>query len=230
MSTTAQADATSLRDQAGSRTYEVDPFHAISIGAGLRAHVAVGDDCRVVAHASSPAALDRLSVSVRGGCLELTLAGSLLDRLFSLGEHGSIKIEVTAPAIDTAIASGGTDLEIDDMHGDMLTLSASGGATIAAGRLDASRVSLDASGGARLDVSGRCDQLVATASSGGTLDARHLTSDKADVNASSGGNAAVHASDAARADASSGGTVSLSGGAENVARNASSGGTIRYVR
>lgn len=214
---------------AESRTYDMPSFEAVDVSTGISAIVEVGGPQKIEAEAANAATLDRLKVEVRGVTLHLSIDGNIVSWLFSLGQQRPMVVRVSAPSIKAADASSGADLDIKGMKGGGLSMSASSGAAISAQQVSGERVSLDTSSGGTLKASGTCTNLVASASSGGNLEARDLSCADVTVDVSSGGHAEINAREAIRANASSGGSVTVHGGPQKVDVNSSIGGSVNFA-
>lgn len=186
---------------AETKTYDFDGFTRVSAAAGTSVTVAIGGDYSIVAD-STAKGLERLRVELVGDELQI----GRKHRTMSWGRGDEVRVRVTMPSV-----SG---------------LDVSSGAALNAAGLDAAALDLDASSGGSLDVSGRCDSLNVDVSSGGDIDAKSLLCRTANASASSGGAADIYASESVNGDASSGGSVEVSGDPKNVTKDTSSGGDV----
>ncbi|OFW98572.1 MAG: hypothetical protein A3E78_00955 [Alphaproteobacteria bacterium RIFCSPHIGHO2_12_FULL_63_12] len=186
---------------AETKTYDFDGFTRVSAAAGTSVTVTIGGDYSIVAD-STAKGLERLRVELVGDELQI----GRKHRTMSWGRSDEVRVRVTMPSV-----SG---------------LDVSSGASLDAAGLDAAALDLDASSGGSLDVSGRCDQLNVDVSSGGDIDAKTLLCRTANASASSGGAADIYASESVNGDASSGGSVEVSGNPKTVSKDTSSGGDV----
>lgn len=206
------------------RTETVDTFTAVDISSGINAKIIVGGAQSVVASAPNQDELDMIKVEVKNGTLRAFIDWSIFD-LFSFGER-EINLAITVPALVTAEASSGADVDIDGMTGDVIRLRASSGADLNATHVTGTGVDADASSGADLDVDGSCDTIKANASSGADLDAENLVCKTGDFNASSGSDLDTFASVSAKANASSGAGITIHRKPPTLDQEESSGGDI----
>jgi hypothetical protein len=140
--------------------------------------------------------------------------------------NAHLKAYITAPAIATISASGGSDVMIKDVlkSDGKLSFDLSGGGSITAD-IDAPDVDADVSGGGTIKLTGRTKNYEAEVSGGGDLNSRDLMSENTKVSVSGGGSASVHASVKLVASASGGGDITYHGAA-TVEKSISGGGSI----
>jgi len=218
---------------AETRTYDLDPFIAIDIATGLDAVVTIGEPQAVRVEAGNAQVFDKLTVSVEGGKLSAHLDTDFFDFIMEGGLLGmlvngrpDVTVHITVPALDDVAASSGADITADGIVGENLQLSASSGSDIAITGLAVGRISGSASSGASLALAGSCESFEIDASSGSSVEAENLVCKGIDANASSGASIEVHASEAARGEASSGGDVRIYGNPPDTDFDSSSGGDV----
>lgn len=141
--------------------------------------------------------------------------------------NATVNVYVTAPVLKDIDASASAEIESKGSitSDSEIELKASSGSKIQMD-LDAPSVKADASSGGSVIVSGRTRNLTAKSSSGSNVNALSLKAENATANASSGGSVRVSASISVKAEASSGATVKYTGGATDVKKNESSGGSV----
>jgi hypothetical protein len=210
--------------QAESRTYDLDAFTAVDISSGINAEIAVGGAQTVRAESPYVEELDELIIEVRDGKLSARTDWSILD-FFSFGER-QITLFITVPALDSAEASAGADIEVSGMSGDAVRLNASSGADIDAKAAAGKSFRIDVSSGADITIDGACGIAEVDASSGATLRAEDLECADVDVNASSGATARIFAGTSVKANASSGADIEVHGRPAKVEEEESSGGDV----
>lgn len=141
--------------------------------------------------------------------------------------NGHFKVFVTSPDYSSIHASASANIESDGLikSTDLISVKSSSAGDIIL-ELDAPSIELDASSGSKIDSKGRTRKLSAEASSGATVDAKSLLSENTDASSSSGATVNVHASISLNASASSGGAVHYNGGATDIRKKESSGGSV----
>lgn len=141
--------------------------------------------------------------------------------------NATVNVYVTAPVLKDIDASASAEIASKGSitSDSEIELKASSGSRIQID-LDAPSVKADASSGGSVIVSGRTRNLTAKSSSGSNVNALSLKAENATANASSGGSVKVSASISVKAEASSGATVKYTGGATEVKKNESSGGSV----
>mgnify|MGYP001228280728 CR=1 FL=1 len=218
---------------AETRTFDLDPFEAIDIATGLDAVVTVGEPQTVRVEAGNSQVFDKLTVVVEGGKLSAYLDTDFFDFIMEGGLLGmlvngrpDVTIHITVPALRDIAASSGADIVARGVTGENLELSASSGSDVSITGLAVGRIAGSASSGASLALAGTCEGFEIDASSGSSVDAEDLVCKSIDANASSGASIEVHASERARAEASSGGDVRIYGNPPDTDFDSSSGGDV----
>lgn len=211
---------------AASQTFDVPPFDAVSVTAGIAAVVDVGGAQSVTAEAPNAATLSRLEIVVRDGRLDVGIKWNPLDLLFNLGQRRPVTVHITVPALVEASASAGADVDVNHASGEQLSFEASSGAALAVPGLAGDLVRIELSSGASLVASGTCDTLTIRTSSGADIDARALECATVIAEASSGGRMRTFASRSIDAEASSGGFIAVDGRPAQSRVESSSGGNV----
>lgn len=187
---------------ADTKAFDLKGFEGVSVSSGIDATVTVGPDFSILAD-GAPRDLERLKVEVRGDTLNI---GRDWKRTRGM-RNGKVKFTVTLPQLDLLDVSSGASIEAKGVRADTFTI--------------------DASSGGFMRVEGTCERIVVDVSSGGNVEAEELVCRTAVVDASSGGAAEVFASEEVSGDASSGGSVRISGSPPRVSKDTSSGGSVR---
>ena len=188
--------------QAEVREFDLDGFTKVKSSAGVDVEVMVGGDFSVRVD-TDDRGFDRVKISVEGDTLKI----SRKSKFGFSGRRGpDISARVTLPSLEAIGASSGSRLD--------------------ASNVEASNFSINASSGAEVKVSGACGTLNANVSSGADIDGKDLECSNADVSASSGADATVYASDSVDANASSGASIRVFGGASERNIGKSTGGSV----
>jgi len=214
---------------AASRTYDLPPFDSVAVSAGITALIEAGGDQAVSAEAESDAVLNRLSVRVREGRLEIGLDQNLLEMVFSFGQRDPITVRVSAPALKAVEASSGANADARNLAGPAVTFEASSGASVSATGVSGEGVTVESSSGARIVVEGTCGALVAETSSGAGADTQKLVCASVEASVSSGGRLEVTATESIKAEASSGGGITVHGQPARTSVESSSGGSVTFA-
>lgn len=109
---------------------------------------------------------------------------------------------------------------------DLNSIDVSSGSSTKVDGLSTGRLSVDGSSGSSLRVSGTCTELSADASSGSSISARDLSCERGDLDTSSGASLSVTLTEFVTADASSGSSINVKGGARSGDIDSSSGASI----
>ena len=162
-----------------------------------------------------------VETKVSGSTLKIRLKG--INRL----RNSTIRVYIVAPELKELSSSASAEIESKDV------ITASGTIELEAGSaskidiaLDAPAVTAETSSGGDIIARGRTKTFTATASSGSSVKAADLHAENATGEASSGASVRMFGSVSITANASSGGHVTYTGGALNVKKNESSGGSV----
>jgi len=162
--------------------------------------------------------------------IETKVSGGTLDvRLRDINSlrNATVNVYVTVPELRSLNSSAAAEIISKDTISSPdhinLKASSSGKITLIA---DVPAVTTDASSGGNIYISGRTRDVTADASSGASVHASGLKAEYATADASSGANVRIFGSITIMATASSGGNVKYTGGAANVKKNESSGGSV----
>lgn len=207
-----------------SKTYQFDAFTAVDISSGINARIEVGPAQTVRAESPREEDLEEMILDVEGGKLRARIDWNLLD-IFSFAQR-QLTLHITVPALDSAEASSGADIDVTGMSGETVRLESSSGADIDAEGAAGSSFRINVSSGADINVEGACGSASIDVSSGATLRADRLECADVDINASSGATARVFASSSIKANASSGADIEVGGKPAAVDTEESSGGEV----
>ena len=194
--------STALADDA--RTFDLASFDRIDIATGISAKISVGSEQSIRVE-TNKGDFEDLVIKVDDGVLEIRQDWK------SNWRGGSKKPRYKV------IAS------VQDLNG----IDASSGSSVTATGISGGDFSVEVSSGASVDLTGTCDRIDAKGSSGADTSAKNLVCENADARASSGASLVLHADTGVQAKASSGGTITVYGGATDVSTRKSSGGSIR---
>jgi len=221
---------------AESRDFDLAPFSQIDASTGIDVRVKQGDKQGVRVEARNSDDFKHLELSVQNGRLEAATEYSFLDFVFSGGLLGavfsdrpSLIVHITIPELEHVGASSGANVTVDRVNGQDLRAGASSGGDIELRDITYQNVSLSASSGADLKAGGTCIAVSGNVSSGADINAGNLECKDARANASSGGDLTLFASGSADANASSGGDITIAGDPQRIDVNTSSGGDIHIL-
>ena len=202
-----------------SNTRNVAAFNAISASGSVNVTVQNGPQSVVVE--TDDNIMRNVETTVSGNTLKIRLKNSNNLR------NSTVNVYVTAPVLKDIDASASAEIESKGSitSDSEIELKASSGSKIQID-LDAPSVKADASSGGSVLVSGRTRNLTAKSSSGSNVNALSLKAENAIADASSGASIKVSASISVKAEASSGATVKYTGGATEVKKSESSGGSV----
>ena len=143
-----------------------------------------------------------------------------------IGKVKAKNVYVSMPEISKITASSAADVKTETrISSNELTITASSGADIKA-KIETTKLTCKSSSGADIDLSGTCETANFHASSGADINAKELNIENARADASSGGDISVFAVKSLTAKASSGGDISYYGNPKQKNINSSSGGNI----
>ena len=212
---------------AQDQTYDFANFNTIEADAGVEVNVTLGPDYSVTAIAKSGDIAD-LDITLEGKTLAVTREASSRGwSLFSFGsDTDEFIVTVTMPDVIGLETASGAAVNLTGTTGSLETLDASSGSFIAVADAALDMMRIDVTSGAHVVVSGTCEELAIDTSSGAMVNAGDLRCDAIDVSASSGASVTAFATQSAKADASSGASIHLSGDANVIESETSSGASI----
>ncbi len=202
-----------------SNTRNVGAFNSISAAGAVNVTLQNGPQSVVVE--TDDNIMRYVETTVKGNTLKIRLKN--INNL----RNSTVKVYVTAPDIIDISASASADIGSKGVltSGSEIELKASSGSNIQID-LDAPAVKANASSGGSVIASGRTKNVTAKSSSGSIINASSLNAENAIADASSGASVKVSASVSVKAEASSGASVKYTGGATDVKKNESSGGSV----
>ncbi|MEM5518737.1 DUF2807 domain-containing protein [Henriciella sp. AS95] len=205
---------------AETQSYDVRNFDGIDVSAGIEVIFETGVS-RYVTVENDKGDFSDIIVEVDDGDL-------ILKRPRKMGwgkKRTPYTVRVGVESLSDIEASSGSSVEGGGMSGDV-DIDVSSGADVIVAGISAGEVDLESSSGSTVEVAGSCTTVEAEASSGASIDASNLQCTALVADVSSGASIRAYATDRVDADASSGGSVRVGGGATNVTIDKSSGGSV----
>jgi phage baseplate assembly protein gpV len=215
--TTAHAQSTQTRP--------VPAFHAINVGTGIDLALTAGPAQRVEVSATTDEYRDRIETTVKDGVLMLRYRNDddrsrRNDRI-----NKRLRVAVTADELTALTAGSGASVRATgDFDAATFQLDVSSGASVEAD-LATTTLTVRQSSGSSATLRGRATSLDVQSSSGASLDAPKLQADHARAEASSGSSITMAVKDDLVAQASSGGSISYKGSPQ-LTKRTSSGGSV----
>jgi hypothetical protein len=214
--------AISLPASAETKTYSLESFQKISASAGVKVTYEAGATQTIIAENKNNN-FEKLILETRGDTLVVSRKSS---GWFGNRNRQNYTVRITAPDISGIEASSGASVSATGMKGDKVKLSSSSGSNLNAKNIEAETVSIQASSGSDLDAYGSCSSVTLSSSSGSSIDADGLICSNVTASASSGSSLSAHATTQVDGSASSGASVKVVGGASEVEKQKSSGGSV----
>lgn len=208
-----------------TQQFDLAPFRAVEISAGIEARVVSGRPQAVEAEASDQTTLGRLHLEVQGDTLFVSRRHGFLG--FEASGYGRLRVSVSAPEIACLAAGSGADTHFEGSPMPRLELQCASGSRLSAGSIDVDQLEAAAASGSTVVLAGRCGMAVLQSRSGAALDAGDLDCREIELDASSGSRVSAAARDAARIDAASGASVRLRSRPARLDQRAAGGGSIR---
>jgi Putative auto-transporter adhesin, head GIN domain len=195
-------------DDANKQTRPISGFHGIDISGGIDLYLSNGPES-VAISASSTSVRDHIKTEVENGILHVYMEKNWYHGIGS----GHMKAYVSLPELKTLVASGGSDVFLQNQitAGD-LQVRLSGGSDLK-GKLNANRLAITQSGGSDVNLSGIVQNLQVDASGGSDLNGYELVTDYASLNASGGSESHLTVNKELRIIASGGSDVTYKGAA-----------------
>ena len=196
---------------AGSRSFAVGTFDAVSLDGSDDIRVVRGPAISVVANGSQ-SVLDKLDIRVEGSTLKI----GRKRQSWSMGwrqDKGAL-VTVTVPSINAAGVAGSGDMQVDRADGDAFDGSVAGSGSLKLASLTAKRAKLSIAGSGDLKATGTADESDLSVAGSGDLDAAKLTSRRTAISIGGSGNIATAASENAAISIAGSGDVTVTGTAK----------------
>ena len=207
-----------------TQTRAVPTFRAINVGTGIELTLTAGHAQRVEVSADTPELRDHIETTVQDGVLTLRYDNQN-DRMGLQRRNKHLRASVTADQLTALSAHSGSAVRASgDFDADNFKLDVSSGASVQAS-LATTTLTVRQSSGSTADLSGRAASIDVRSSSGATLDGKDLQTDRARAEASSGSSVSLAVKDDLVAQASSGGSISYKGSPQ-LSKRTSSGGSV----
>ncbi len=177
-------------------------FTEITASEGLTVYVTQAEDFEITVEADENI-IDLIGTDVNNGKLKV-------HAIKNIG-RATKNVYISLPNVAALRGSSGAQLTTRNrVKSDKMEIDGSSGAIVNI-EIDAEELYIEASSGANLDISGATDSAEVEVSSGGNIDADDLQAKDCRAEASSGGNVTINVSESLVAEASSGGNISYTG-------------------
>jgi hypothetical protein len=212
---------------ANAATREAKNFHAIDIADGVDLYLTQGNDEAVAVSASTDEYRNRIRTEVINGVLKIDFNQEGTWKLNWFGNR-KLKAYVSVKTLDKLVASGGSDVVIEnELSATRIALTLSGGSDFR-GKVVAVELKISASGGSDAYISGKAEQLSINASGGSDVHGFELISNTCSIESSGGSDVRITANKELRASASGGSDVYYKGSASSHTSK-SGGGSVKKV-
>ncbi|WP_300375727.1 head GIN domain-containing protein [Henriciella sp.] len=217
LATTATAALPALAE---TKTYNVQDFDGLEVSAGIKAIYETGTATSVEVE-NRDGDFSDIIVEVDDGDLILKR-----PRKMGWGNRTPYTVTIGVQSLEDVKASSGSSVKGNGLAGDDASIDVSSGAHVAITNIAAGEIEIETSSGSSVEASGTCNELEADASSGSEIRAEKLQCASVTADVSSGASIRAYATDSVNGDASSGGSIRVAGGAKNVTKDQSSGGSV----
>lgn len=195
---------------AATRNFGVNGFEKVRVDGPFKVRLSIG--VAPFAQASgSPAALDRVSLEVRGKTLVVQNSASSWGG-YPGQQPGPVEISIGTHELSSAWVNGSGSLAIDRAKGLKFDLSVQGSGAAGIGQVDVDQLSVSVVGTASAILAGRAGKMTALVRGVSSLDAAQLATKDATVAAEGAATVKASVSNAVTIDGSGPATVTLAGG------------------
>ncbi len=206
---------------------QVQGFHGVKVSNGIELHITEGSSESVAVSASTEEYRSKIKTEVSNGVLKIYYDNNNWNNWSAKGKN--LKAYVSYKQLDLLNASSGADIIAEGkLRSNSLSMDLSSGADFK-GAVEAATMEIEVSSGADIDISGSVKDLKVSVSSGADFKGFDLMTETCKADASSGGGISVSVSKDLSADASSGGGIHYKGDATISRFSKSSGGSIKKV-
>ncbi len=218
------------------RTLDLSGFAAVDISTGLDATITPGNSFSITLEGASRGDLDQVIVEVRNGTLYAGRSFNLIDeitsgRLFTrfFSSPPKVQITITMPALSALDVGTGAQVTLSGFTGSDVQMSAHEGGDIRADSIAFDHITLQAATGASLAARGKCKSTDQSVSTGADIEAAELVCQQARADASTGGSMSLYAQTSLDASASTGGSITVHGAPAQVSSEENLGGSIDII-
>jgi Putative auto-transporter adhesin, head GIN domain len=200
--------ATGVSGPAGTRTYAVSAFDAVSLAGSDNVRVVRGPAASV--SASGPAKeLDRLDIRVDGSTLKIGRKRESWGMNWSGGP--GVTVTVTTPGINRAAIGGSGDMTIDKVSGERFEGSIGGSGDLELADAQVTRAELSLAGSGNIRIAGRATNAEMSIAGSGDIAAERLASQTAEISVAGSGNVRAAATGKAKISLVGSGDVTVKG-------------------
>lgn len=197
----------------------VSSFHGIQMSSGIDLYLSQSGSEGIAVSATSPEYRDKIVTEVENGILKVYYGDK--NSWGTNWGNRKMKAYVSVKDIDLLMASGGSDIFIDEkLNANKLKIQLSGGSDLM-GKIMADELTVSASGGSDAKISGTATHLKVSISGGSDFKGSDLIAEYGSVSASGGSDAYIHVNKELESHASGGSDIRYSG--NPTTRNSSSG-------
>ncbi len=219
------AQTTTISDN-NARVRQVGTFTGVKVSAGIELLLQQGDKDAVAVSCSNPEYLDRIKTTVEGNVLKISIE-NLSNGSWSWRKNVKFKAYVSIRQLEKLSASSGSTVRTGAaIQVNALDLDVSSGAVVEA-EFKGQSIKSDNSSGSVVTLRGSVENLEVEASSGAVFKGYEISSVNCTADASSGGTISVTVTRELNAEASSGGEIKYKGGGVIRKIHTSSGGSVR---
>ncbi|ULQ52908.1 head GIN domain-containing protein [Flavihumibacter fluvii] len=219
------AQTTTVTDN-NARVREVGNFSGVKVSAGIELLLQQGDKDAVAVSCSHPEYLERIKTSVEGNVLKISI-DNMSGGDWKWRKNVKFKAYVSIRQLEKLYASSGSIVKTGAViQVQTLDLDASSGAIVEA-EFKGQSITVDNSSGAIVTLKGTVESLDVEASSGAIFKGFDLSSVNCSADASSGGTISITVTKELNAEASSGGEIKYKGGGVIRKLHTGSGGSVR---
>jgi Putative auto-transporter adhesin, head GIN domain len=219
------AQTTTVSDN-NAKVREVGSFTGVKVSAGIELLLQQGDKDAVAVSCSNPEYLGRIKTTVDGGVLKISI-DNLSGGDWKWRRGVKFKAYVSIRQLEQLSASSGSTVKTGStIQVNNLDLDVSSGAVVEAD-FKAQSIKVDNSSGAVTALKGTTESLYVESSSGAVFKGFDLSSSNCTADASSGGTISITVTKELNADASSGGEIKYKGGGVIRKLHTGSGGSVR---
>ncbi len=193
-----------------SRDYPVTAFTKLAVAGPYDVEVRTGSGPSVRAEGGQDR-LDRMEVKVEGDTLRITPQKGMH---WSWGDHDTVKLIVTVPALAEAAIAGSGAISVDRVTGAAFKGSIDGSGDLRLAKVETASLDLGIAGSGDIKASGTAANVKYDIAGSGDIDGAGVVAQTAAVSISGSGGIHAHATGTASIDVMGSGDVVLTGGAK----------------
>ena len=204
---TSRGEERDAQGPSAQRSFQVGEFQSVSLEGSQDVVVTVGGAPSVRAEGDAED-IERLDIRVEGGTLRI---GYEREGWFNFRRGSSVRVFVTAPALNGATIAGSGDMRVDRVQAESFQAEIAGSGDLQIAALQARRATFAIAGSGDIQAAGQVEQADVSIAGSGNVGLDRLQTRRTSVSVAGSGDIAVRASEAVEGEVMGSGDVVVHG-------------------